>query len=97
MAPLVDAMRHLEQAVAEFQSLMQVAVGAIGMGPAAPGGVSPGSAPGAEAPGNPQQALADFRGQSNNMQRVDKAVSDQVIGNNLSESLAKHLSEMGHV
>jgi len=99
---LLEAMSHLEQAVAEFQTLMQAAAGAgaagRGQGLAPPsggaGGVPASSPTGA---GTPGQALADFRNQSNQMKQLDKAVSDQVVSNNLCESLAKHLTEMGHI
>lgn len=101
-SPLLDAMNHLQQAVAEFQALMQAAAGAgapgTGSASAPSGGGAQGLPAGApQSSGTPGQALADFRDQSNQMKQVDKAVSDQVVSNNLCESLAKHLTEMGHI
>jgi len=48
-------------------------------------------------PTNANDAFAQFQQQSAAMSAMDMAISDQVRSNNIIESCAKHMGEMGHV
>jgi hypothetical protein len=48
-------------------------------------------------PTTADDAFAQFQAQSAQMSAMDMAISDQVRSNNIIESCAKHMGEMGHV